>query len=113
MHPNAENNTLTTKLIFPRQDALPLKTIPLKDPMGELCATEEAAMRHDKFLTCWGCGIYFVFSPGPPEFNPQRVRIREPTHCYACRQQRKLTMSGQERGQPDEQERSSRRTRDR
>ena len=70
-------------------------------------------MRHDKFLTCWGCGIYFVFSPGPPEFDSQRVRIREPAHCYACRQQRKLTMSGQERGQPDEQERSSRRTRDR
>jgi hypothetical protein len=34
MQYNAENGTLTMKLIFPHQHALPLKTIPLKDTTG-------------------------------------------------------------------------------
>jgi hypothetical protein len=37
MHHNAENGTLTTKLVFPHQHALPLKTLPLKDTAG-LCS---------------------------------------------------------------------------
>jgi hypothetical protein len=69
-------------------------------------------MRHDKFLTCWGCGMYFVFRLGALEYDAQRVRISEPTHCYACRQQRNLAKDGRDRGEPRLRARSSRRTGD-
>lgn len=52
----------------------------------------------DKTLTCRDCGMDFVFTSGEQEFYAQKGFTNEPTRCPSCRQQRKRSGGGRDRG---------------
>lgn len=56
-------------------------------------------MYNDKTLICKDCGNEFVFTAGEQEFYAEKGFTNEPTRCKDCRNARKASRNGGDRGQ--------------
>ena len=52
----------------------------------------------DKVMTCRECGREFVFTVGEQEFYQSRGLMHEPRRCPDCRNQRRQSEGGGQRG---------------